>query len=67
MAKTPQTDPTDQPSKEKVSSNDELLAIANEIRAIARQIPTPGVLDSQLHGQQLQDLADRLQKFAASA
>lgn len=43
---------------------EEMLQIVADLRRIGSAVPTPNVVDSQLHGGQLQEIAAKLNKLA---
>jgi hypothetical protein len=42
----------------------QLAEIVKDLKRIASAVPTPNVTDSQLHGQQLAEIAAKLEKLA---
>ena len=55
--------PTLAPTPAVKSAKEELTDMIKDIRRIAAAVPTPNVTDSKMHGAQLGQIADRLEKL----
>lgn len=55
--------PTATTAAKPLSSKERRAAMVQDLRRIAAAVPTPNVVDSHLHGQQLRAIANDLEKL----